>query len=99
LIKLKSRSASRSSAFCSQLTVNDSTLISSDASNLIEPNMANSKEDFVDVDELGGRKLVEFEEPMPSLIVSASTRDYGDVQLDEHKRLRRRITWIDNGHR
>jgi hypothetical protein len=56
-----------------QLYVNDSISISLDASNLI-PYSANSKEDFVEVDELDGRKLLEFEEPMPSLIVSSPTR-------------------------
>jgi hypothetical protein len=81
-----------------QLYVNDSISISLDASNLI-PYSANSKEDFVEVDELDGRKLLEFEEPMPSLIVSSPTRDYRDVQLDGRKRLRRGTAWVDYGHR
>ena len=55
---------------------------------------ANSKDDFVDFNEdtLDGRKLLEFTEPMPSLVVSSSTRDYRDRHLDGHKRLRRETT-------
>ena len=91
MIKLKSQSTAGSTAFRLQLTVNDSTSISSDASNLIEHNTANSKEDFVDVDELDGRKLLlEFEEPVPSLILSSPTRGYRDVNIDGDKGLRRR---------
>ena len=100
MIKLKSQSTAGSTAFRLQLTVNDSTSISSDASNLIEHNRANSKEDFVDVDELDGRKLLlEFEEPVPSLILSSPTRGYRDVNIDGHKGLHRRAAWVDNGQR
>jgi hypothetical protein len=70
------------------------------AANLIEHNRANSKEDFVDVDELDGRKLLlEFEEPVPSLILSSPTRGYRDVNIDGHKGLRRRTAWVDDGQR
>ena len=55
---------------------------------------ANSKDDFVDFNEdtLDGRKLLEFTVPIPSLVVSSSTRDYKDMHLDGHKRLRREAT-------
>ena len=33
--------------------------------------------------------LLEFKVPIPSLVVSSSTRDYRDMHLDGHKRLRR----------
>lgn len=49
---------------------------------------------FVDFNEdtLDGRKLLEFTVPIPSLVVSSSTRDYRDMHLDGHKRLRRETT-------
>jgi hypothetical protein len=55
---------------------------------------ANSKDDFIDFNEdtLDGRKLLEFTVPIPSLVVSSSTRDYRGMHLDGHKRLRRETT-------
>ena len=89
--ELKSGSTARSTACYLQLATNDTLRFRQTPSNLIEPNTANLKDDFVDVDELYG-ELSELEEPIPSLIVSSPTRDYTGVQINGHKRLRQRTT-------
>jgi hypothetical protein len=73
--------------------------IPSDASYFVKPNMAYSKEDLVDVDELHARELLELKEPTPSLIVSSPTRDYTGMHIDRHKHLHRGTTWVDHEQR